>query len=487
MSRMESRATGRSWITWSSLGLGATGLGQLALLFTLARILGSEDFGVVTAALVVVGIGRVAHACIGPALVQRASISDEHIRAAQALALAVGVVMTLLVMGLAPVASAFFRVDALTPVLCGMALLHLVQAPAVAPEALLQREMRLKELAIAEALSVAVGGLPFGIGLAVLDCGPWALVGSQLAQSGVKTFALLWIHPTPFAWRASAQALREVARYSSGVFLAGLCNYAASQGDNAVIGRVMPASALGVYGRAYQLMAMPAMFLGEVADRIVFPLLSRVQGDREQLRRAYARGVAITASMMAPTAALCVVLADEMVLVALGTGWDEAIPCFAALSFGLIFRTGYKLSDMLARATGTVYARAWRQAVFAMLLVAFAALGSMFGIVGVAWGVVAALLVNYALMAWLSNETTGLPWREFAALHARGVGLAGIVAAPAYVTAAWLRSIGASPLATLLLALLAAGSVLCACVRWSPRRVLGADGEWLWRTVSGRA
>lgn len=483
MSKETASPRGRAWVTWSSLGLGATGLGQFVLLAALARILGPVDFGVVTAVLVVVGVGRVVHSSIGPALVQRDDLRPEHVGAANAIAVATAVAMTAAATLAAPSAAQFFRNDLVADVLRGMSWLYVCQALGVAPEAMLQRELRLRELAIAEALGVALGCLPFGIGMAAFGFGAHAMTGAFLAQAAVKCYALVWLCPTRPTFATSRKAIRDVARFSLGVFAAGLCNYAASQGDNVVVGRAMPASALGVYGRAYQLMAMPAMFLGEVTDRVAFPLLSRVQNDRAQLRVAYGRGVSLVACVMAPAAAACVALAPEIVRVVLGPGWDEVATTFAVLSCGLVFRTGYKLSDMLARATGTVYARAWRQAIFAALLLLGAWVGSGGGTVGVACGVVAALAVNYALMAWLSLATTGMRWPEFFALHLRGIALAALLGSSCWAAASALRAIGAPAVVVLSVSLLAAFAVFVVCARAAPRRVLGEDGVWLWRNV----
>lgn len=474
---------GRAWVTWSTLGLGATGLGQFVLLASLARILGPAEFGVVTAVLVVVGMGRVLHASIGPSLVQRDELRPEHVGAANVLACSTALMMTAAASWAAPFAAAFFRDELVAEVLRGMAWLYVCQALAVAPEALLQRELRLRELAIAESLGVALGCLPFGVGMAALGFGAHAMTGAFLAQAAVKCVALVWLCPTRPTFRTSSKAVRDVARFSLGVFAAGMCNYAASQGDNVIVGRAMPAAALGVYGRAYQLMSMPAMFLGEVTDRVAFPLLSRVQHDRAQLRVAYGRGVSLVACVMAPAAAACVALAPEIVRVVLGAGWDEVASTFAVLSCGLVFRTGYKLSDMLARATGTVYARAWRQAIFAALLLLGALVGCSFGTIGVACGVVVALAANYALMAWLSLATTGMRWPEFFALHVRGLALAAALGATCWAAAVWLRALGAPALVVLFASLGVASSLFVAVARMAPRRVLGEDGVWLWRSV----
>ena len=483
MSSESATARGRSWVTWSSLGLGVTGLGQFALLAVLARMLGPGEFGVVTAALVVVGIGRVVHSSIGPALVQRAELQAEHVHAANLLACATAVSMTVVVVAAAPLAATFFRDETVVPVLRGLAWLYVCQALGLVPEALLQREMRLRELAIAETLGVLVGCLPLGIAMAASGAGPHAMTGAWLGQATVKCAALLWLRPQQFSFATTRAALRDVAKFSFGVLTAGMCNYAASQGDNLVVGRSMPAAALGVYGRAYQLMSMPAMFLGEVVDRVAFPLLSRVQDDREQLRSAYARGVSLVACVMAPAGALCVVLAPEIVRVVLGSGWDEVAAAFAVLCCGLVFRTGYKLSDMLARATGTVYARAWRQAVFAALLLLGAFFGSSNGTVGVAVGVVSALGCNYALMAWLSLATTGMRWAEFFALHVRGVMLAVGFGVTSWGLASLLRTVDSPAWLVCVAASLVPLLAFAVCVRAAPRRILGEDGVWLWRTV----
>ena len=476
------------WITWSSLGLGAVGLGQFVLLAVLARELRDqpEAFGIVTATLIVVGIGRVIHSSIGPALVQREDVRDDHVGTAFSLGVISAVAMIALLWVLAPAVALFFRDDALMPVMRVMALLFACQAPGLVPEALLQREMRLRELGLAETAGVVVGYLPLGIGGALAGLGVWALVAAILGQALVKSVMFAWLRPHPRRWWPERQAAREIVRYSGGVASAGLCNYAASQGDNLVVGRWMLTSALGVYGRAYQLMAMPAMFLGEVVDRIVFPLLSRVQDDRQQLRLAYARGVSLIASVMTPAAVFGIALAPEIVDVVLGDGWSEVVLPFQVLMGGLVFRTGYKISDMLARATGNVYARAWRQAIFAVLIFGGAFLGKEWGVTGVACGVVAALATNYLMMAWLSIVTTGLPWGRFFALHVRGIVLGSLFGSLAFLAAEVLRAAAMPAWVVLLGGTLGAGAGFGILVRVAPNRVLGGDGVWLVRTLAGR-
>ncbi|MBW2330740.1 MAG: hypothetical protein JRF30_07410, partial [Deltaproteobacteria bacterium] len=71
------------------------------------------------------------------------------------------------------------------------------------------------------------------------------------------------------------------------------------------------------------------------------------------------------------------------------------------LALGVLFRTGYKISDSLARALGAVYRRAWRQAIYASMVVFGTILGAKWGLTGVGVAVVLSVFINYLLMSYL--------------------------------------------------------------------------------------
>ncbi|HZM01337.1 MAG TPA: lipopolysaccharide biosynthesis protein, partial [Planctomycetota bacterium] len=416
-----------SLLTWSTIGLGAKGVAQFAVLAVLARHLDAREFGVVSATLIVVGLGRaLTLASIGPALVQRPVLRDEHVRSAFALGMYTSAgLVALLWLAATPLAQFFgMQADGLAAVMRTLALVFAIEAFGVVPEALLHRDLNLRGLAGAELVSSLLGFAPVGIGLGLAGLGLWALVAAYFAQSLLKTAVLVRSRPHARSLRLDRAATREILYFSGGFVPARLFNYWASEGDNFVVGKWLGAAQLGIYGRAYQLMAMPAVFLGEVIDRILFPTMARYQQDTQRLATTYSRGVALTASIMAPASALGLVLAPELVRLVLGPDWDAVVGPFRILIAGLMFRSGYKIADSLARATGTVYARMWRQGIFAALVFCGALVGSAWGVEGVATGIVLALASNYALMAWLSVTTTGLAWSRFVALHTRGLAVA---------------------------------------------------------------
>src|SRR5690625_4622591 len=103
------------------------------------------------------------------------------------------------------------------------------------------------------------------------------------------------------------------------------------------------------------------------------------------------------------------------------------MPALQILSIGLVFRTGYKISDSLARATGAVYRRAWRQIVYAIAVFAGAWIGHIWGIKGVSVGVLLAIILNYSLMTNLSMRYIDISVTDIIKLHFPGL-ILGVVA-----------------------------------------------------------
>lgn len=469
-----------SWLLWAAVGIGGQGVGQFVLLAVLARRLSPEEFGIVTATMIVVGLGRMfIEGSTGPALVQRERLEPAHVRAGFAVALYTALFLMGVSLLSAPFVESFFAMPGLAPVMRALSLVFLFLGLGIVPEALLQRELKLKAIAFSDNLSSLVGLMMTGVVLALAGFGIWALVLAVLCQMFLKAVALLLMRPHERALVPDARAARELWEFSGGFLTARVFNYSAGHGDNFVVAKWMSAETLGIYGRAVQLMTMPAMLLGEIIGRVLFPALARHQTDRPRLLATYRRGIELSASLMLPAAAGGILAAPEIVRVVLGPDWDAVIVPFQILAAILVARMGYKISDSLAQATGTVYERAWRQAVFAVLVVGGAFLGKRWGVEGVAIGHALAIVANYLLMADLSRRTTGLAWHRFAALHGRGLVLAagfGLLVAGA---TRGLRSLEAPSWAVLLGGLFVPAGLAVLGAWKAPRAVLGEAGEWL--------
>jgi O-antigen/teichoic acid export membrane protein len=479
--------TGRTLggLFWMFLGTGSQAVLQLVVLAVLSRLLDPKDFGLVAAALVVVGFSTIfSQLGVGPAVVQRLDLTPAHLRMGFTLSLLLGLLLAGLAWAFAPAVEAGFRVEGLAPVLRAVSLVFPLQGLSVVAESLVQREMHFRRLAAVEVASVAAGYGGVGIALAALGFGAWSLVGGHLAQTALKTAALLALRPHPMRPLWDRRACSELLYFGGGFTAARVGNYLGSYGDNFVIGRWLGAVALGVYGRAYQLVAGPAALFGTVLDRVLFPAMARVQARPDQLATAYRRGVALIALVTLPASAVLVVLAPELIHVVLGLDpeWDAAVVPFQVLAAGLLFRTSYRMSDSLCRATAAVYRRAWRQILFALLVVGGAGLGLRWRLPGVSVGVALAITLNFLLMAQLSLRLASLSWWGFWSAHLPSVALAALLGGPVWACAAVLRACALPPLVVLLLSAASALPFLLVA-RCAPALFLGPDGRWMLETL----
>jgi PST family polysaccharide transporter len=456
-------------------GAGTQGLLQVLVVSILARLLSPEDFGVVGAALTVVGLSSIlSQLGVGPALVQRRTLEEDHVRAGFTLSLTLGAFLMGVVWLTAPALERFLGLTDFVPVLRVLSLVFLIQSLSTTSQALLQRELRFGVLAVAHIASYLIGFGAVGVVLAAQGAGVWALVAANLVQATVR--ALVVLATRRHAWRPTLKrsATRDLLLFGVGMSLGKVLNYVATQADNLVVAKVLGAGPLGIYGRAYQLVVAPATLFGSVTNKVLFPALAQVQNDPRRLTLGYLSAVSIVATVTLPLSALMWLFAPEIVALWLGPQWVAVVAPLRILSVAILFRTSYKLSDSVVRAAGAVYRRAWRQGVYAGLVIGGSILGARSGVAGVAAAVLVAVVANFLMMAHLALHESGGRTRDFVASHVPGLLLAAVALSVAWASAYGLHALGAGAYLAAGLACLAATACCLFLVLALPRRFAGS-------------
>ena len=150
--------------------------------FLLAALLGPHDFGVVAVALVFVAFVRMLlEQGFMTAIIQREDLDDAHLDSAFWLNLAWCLVLAV---GCAFVAGWWADVNdmpQLGPVIQVLSLMIVIDGLQIVQQAVMERQLDFKRLAIRTNISVLLGGA-VGIPLALAGAGVWALVGQQLTM-----------------------------------------------------------------------------------------------------------------------------------------------------------------------------------------------------------------------------------------------------------------------------------------------------------------
>ncbi|MFV1966842.1 MAG: lipopolysaccharide biosynthesis protein [Pirellulaceae bacterium] len=465
---------------WTVVATGGQAALQFILLAILSHLLSPDDFGQMASVTVVIGLCTLlAQQGLGPALVQRRMLEPRHIRTGFTLSLLLAFCLTGILWQIAPLVADLFHMPGMVSLIRAVSAVIVLQALSVTAESLLQRRLRLRMLATIDVLSFLVGFGGVAVVLALAGFGVWAIVWAQIAHHALRATLLILANPHAMRPLLDAPAARDLVRVGSGFALAALANGGAHQTDYLVVGRWMGTGALGLYERAYQLMMVPARLSSTIFSRVLFPTMARNQLRTDRLRVIYRRGLVSIALTVLPATVITVMLAPEIVRLLLGIQWLGVVAPLRILAVGMLFRTSYKLSDTLVRATGAAYRRAWRQWIYVLLVAIGALIGVRWGLNGVAGGILLAILVNFLLMAQLSLLLLELRWGTFFRSHLPGIRVAALVAI-VLMPLVMLFRVQQAPaiLIVALSSLLAVLPVLGAVVVRS-RWLLGDDGLWM--------
>ncbi|MGF1672214.1 MAG: oligosaccharide flippase family protein, partial [Rivularia sp. (in: cyanobacteria)] len=192
--------------------------------------------------------------------------------------------------------------------------------------AVLQRQMKFRELAITDSLS---GFARFGgaVICASMGGGVWAFAVAEIAMSLVDALCKRYFSQYNFEYnfKPDSEAIREVRAYISSLIGINLAVYANTNSDNLIIGRLIGAKSLGYYNMAYQLAMLPTFALSQI-NRVNFSVLS--QRDNEGRKTYLCRMLEIYAVLYAAIYGIGFIIAPWIIPLVYGEQWKPAVNIF---------------------------------------------------------------------------------------------------------------------------------------------------------------
>lgn len=353
MSLVAKTLSGMRWTTLAMVTNVGFNLGYTAVM---ARLLAPSAFGLIAMAQIAIRfLSYFAQLGVSPALVQKPELSERDIRAAFTLSVGINALLFALMWLLAPLAAGFFNTPEVTPILRGLSTAFLFSGFSVISLGLLRRNLKFKQLAVVEITSYILGYGVVGIGSALQGYGVWSLVFAVIGQEAV-TLALSYafvrhsLRPV-FAWVDIRHFLHYGGKYS----VIGFLEYLGANVDSLLIGRWYGETVLGFYNRAQMLVKLPMHHIGTAITKVLFPVLSSAQNDKQKLAYAYLAGWVLLGSLAASISLALIPAASDAVLTLLGPQWTAAIPIveIAALAVPFAFLT--VLSGTLCDAQGLLW------------------------------------------------------------------------------------------------------------------------------------
>ena len=289
-------------------GVGVAGLGYaatqgltLAIYIVLARLVTPAEFGIYTAASVVLYFGFLfTESGMVAALIQRRDRIEEAANTALFASLIGGALWAGIAFLLSPLIGDFFRSDEVGEVTAAMSGLLLIRTSTTAPDGMLERRLSFLRRSVVD----PVATVAFGIGAIVSAAnglGVWSFVIGLYAAAVVDTI-LSWVlarwKPQPRL--ASFAMWREMMRFGKHVIGAGIVERLGHQGDRALVGRFIGEAPLGQYSYAFRIASMPFMAILAVASHVLFPAFATISHDLARLKGGFFRALRLVMVVAMP-------------------------------------------------------------------------------------------------------------------------------------------------------------------------------------------
>ena len=130
--------------------------------------------------------------------------------------------------------------------------------------------------------------------------GYWALVAMSITSPFIATIGLWltagWVPGMP----RQRAGIRSMMHFGGSLTLIGLVVYVAYNAEKIMIGRFWGADAIGIYGRAYQLVNIPTDNLNSAVGEVAFSALSRLQDDPVRFKNYFLKGFSLVLGADAP-------------------------------------------------------------------------------------------------------------------------------------------------------------------------------------------
>ena len=394
--------SGGFWNLLETIGMILCKFGYISIM---ARLLTKADFGLMALATSIISFGAIiTEGGMGAALIQRQNITNRHKNAALLGNFLTGVFFFFLAYFFSNAVASFFDQPELNSIIKVIALNFILLSVSSVSLNLLYKSLNFKHSSMLTLLATIIG-YSFGVLLAFNGYGVWSLIYATLLMSAIKTVIYFYYAPIKFQLGWYIKEWKELFAFGSGMILLKFSNYLGNGGINLALGKIFAPSLLGVFERSFQIKTLPSKYLGDILDKVMFPVMSEIQDKEERLFKVYYFGLGFSNSVLMPVALYLIYFSEAIVLILLGEEWMEAVVPLQIMFAVLPFSISSRMADSVVRAKGYIYKNVMRKYIYVtVLLTSTLILGYYYGIVGAAIGITVSYLFNYTLMIVLVKK-----------------------------------------------------------------------------------
>lgn len=274
---------------------------------------------------------------LNTALLQAREVTQQRLTAAFWFTMALATVLVLLVAGLSLPLARFFGEPSLAPMLIVSSTKLWFVGAALVPLNQINRATRFERIALISTLASLGSGL-LTVGLAVAGFQAWSMVLGQTSHGLFTAVAAYWLEPFRPRGKPDFALIRGDVAFGAKAASAGILQHFYRNADYYLIGRLLGASALGMYRVAFDLAMTPTIAVSIVVNRSALPVYARLSDTPQALLDAFLWTLRSLGLLLAPVTALLLFSAEDLLRWVDGGRWLDAAPVVRWLSFAALLR-----------------------------------------------------------------------------------------------------------------------------------------------------
>lgn len=306
---------------------------SLATNAVLARLLLPSDFGVIALATSFMGLMDVILSVgLGSAIIYQREIKEIQLSTTYWLNFFSAICVYIVIFFCAPFVSSFYGQNILVEIIRLSSLSILISPLFLVHQKINERKLNHILVSKITIFCSLFSGF-IAVIIAFYGFGLYALILKQILNVAPKIFLYRIFSDWRPSFEFDFEQVKDMIWYSLKVKLSQIIFYFERNVDYLIIGKFFSASLLGSYAFAYSLMYLPVQRLSYVVSEVLFPALSSVQSNKEEIRKILLSSIHIIALITFPLMMIISFNARFIIINIFGGKWLSAAPIVQILSF----------------------------------------------------------------------------------------------------------------------------------------------------------
>ena len=313
---------------------------------------------------------------------------------------------------LAPVIATFYEEPQLTSITRVISLNLILSSLALVQKTRLTIHLDFKTQTKAGLIAVIISGT-IGVICAYSGFEVWALVIQGLVNQFIILISLMHFSRWKPKLIFSSQSFKRLFSFGSKLMFANILTSIYINITNLVIGKKYTSADLAFYNRGFTLSQFPSTNLSDVMNRVIYPVLTRIQDDLDSLRREYLKYLHLTHFIILPLMGMLLVLAEPLIEVLLTPKWLGAVPYLQIFCLNFMFYPLLQQSGNPVAAIGHSGVLLKAQVLKRIVALGILAVTLTISIPAVCWGILASSAFETIVNVLICRKEIGVGFRSY--------------------------------------------------------------------------